>query len=275
MTKDYDFSGRTAVVTGAATGLGFAIASRLANCGASVALVDIDEQGLADKSEQLATAPGKVQPFVCDVSSAQDVERAVAAVGASFGPVNTLVNNAGIVTLKPYVDQTDDEFDRQVAVNLKGTHHFMSRLLPGMMERREGYVVNIASVAALHYTAPHAQYAASKAAVMALSRDVAFEAAPYGVRVNCVAPGLIAVPQSPTKKSNWPFEDAVPGEAPVAQHARTTTRPLGFGRPEDIANAVAFLLSDDARFIVGVTLPVAGGTNLLVSIAMPGDELPD
>src|SRR5271156_3399745 len=113
MTKDYDFSGRTAVVTGAATGLGFAIATRLANCGASVALVDIDEQGLTDKSEQLATAPGKVQPFVCDVSSAQDVERAVAAVGASFGPVNTLVNNAGIVTLKPYVDQTDDEFDRQ------------------------------------------------------------------------------------------------------------------------------------------------------------------
>jgi len=138
-----------------------------------------------------------------------------------------------------------------------------------MVDRKRGAVVNISSVAAIHVTAPHAGYAASKAGVIALTQEVAFEMARHGVRVNCVAPGLIAVPPSATKQ---PYLQSQPGTAERVA-TPTTTRPLGFGAPEDIANAVAFLLSDQARFIIGQTLKVAGGTDLQVSMPYPGEPL--
>jgi NAD(P)-dependent dehydrogenase (short-subunit alcohol dehydrogenase family) len=132
-----------------------------------------------------------------------------------------------------------------------------------MVERGEGAIVNIASVAAFNFTVAHAAYAASKAAIVALTRDAAFELASQGVRVNCVAPGLIAVPPSSTKT---PIVTLVAG-------GPTDTRPMGFGRPSDIANAVAFLLSAEARFIIGTTINVAGGTDLRTSMALPGTPL--
>jgi NAD(P)-dependent dehydrogenase (short-subunit alcohol dehydrogenase family) len=236
--------------------------------GAAVALVDQDAATLEATVAALKERSDKVLAVVANVTSASDVEAAVQATENTFGPVNTLVNNAGIAVLKKYVDHTDDDFDRQVSVNLRGTHLFMSRLIPGMVEREDGAVVNIASVAAMHYTSPHAGYAASKAGVIALTRDVAFEVARQGVRVNCVAPGLIAVPPSATKQ---PYLQAqTSGTGVTNLETRTSTRPLGYGRPSDIANAVAFLVSDQARFIVGVTLSVCGGTDLQVSMPFAG-----
>jgi len=266
----YDFSQQTALVTGAATGLGKAIATRLAADGAAVALVDIDEAGLAATTRDLAATGAKVLAVTANVGSADDVEAAVKAAEAHLGPVGLLVNNAGIAVIKPYMDHTDEDFDRQFTVNLRGTHLFLSRVLPGMVERRRGAVVNISSVAAIHVTAPHAGYAASKAGVIALTQEVAFEVARHGVRVNCVAPGLIAVPPSATKQ---PYLQSAAGTAGRVT-TPTTTRPLGFGQPEDIANAVAFLLSDQARFIIGQTLKVAGGTDLQISMTYPGEPLP-
>ncbi len=261
----YDFHDQVALVTGAAAGLGKAIAVRLAADGAAVALVDLDEAGLKDTAAELEAAGARVLPVVANVASSEEVDAAVRAAVDGLGPVDLLVNNAGIAVIKPYAEYTDEEFDRQVAVNLRGTHLFLSRLLPGMVERRRGAVVNISSVAAIHVTAPHAGYAASKAGVIALTKEVAWEAARHEVRVNCVAPGLIAVPPSATKQPYLKAGAGTPNTAP------TTTRPLGFGRPEDIANAVAFLLSDQARFIVGQTLSVAGGTDLRISMVYPGE----
>jgi len=265
----YDFSQQVAVVTGAAAGLGKAIATRLSADGATVALVDLDEAGLKATVEELAATGAKVLAITANVGSADDVERVVKTTEADLGPISLLVNNAGIAVIKPYLQCTDEDFDRQISVNLRGTHLFLSRILPGMVERRRGAVVNISSVAAIHVTAPHAGYAASKAGIIALTQEVAFEVARHGVRVNCVAPGLIAVPPSATKQ---PYLQEQAGSARRVT-TPTTTRPLGFGQPEDIANAVAFLLSDQARFIIGQTLKVAGGTDLQISMTYPGEPL--
>lgn len=264
----YDFTGKTALVTGAATGLGNAIAERFAEEGAAVVLVDIDGKGLAVAVDRLRQRGAKVHAVTADVSSAADVERAVQEGEAHCGAITVLVNNAGIAVFKPYIEHTDEDFDRQIAVNLRGTHLFMSRVVPGMVQRGEGYVINISSAAAMHYTVPHAMYAASKAAVIALTRDSAFELARQGVRVNAVAPGLIAVPPSATKTPHLQTKTEAAGRA---IETSTSTRPMGYGRPSDIASVVAFLASDQARFVVGQTITVAGGTDLQVSMAFPGE----
>lgn len=264
----YDLSGQTALVTGAATGLGNAIAERLADEGAAVILVDIDAEGLAHAVDRVRSRGAKAHAVVADVSSPSDVERAVEEGEEHCGPITILVNNAGIAVFKPYVEHTDDDFDRQIAVNLRGTHLFMSRVVPGMVARGEGYVVNISSAAAMHYTVPHAMYAASKAAVIALTRDSAFELARHGVRVNAVAPGLIAVPPSATKT---PLLQTKTESAGRDTSTSTTTRPLGYGLPRDIADVVTFLVSDQARFVIGQTITVAGGTDLQVTMAFPGE----
>jgi NAD(P)-dependent dehydrogenase (short-subunit alcohol dehydrogenase family) len=260
----YGFDGKVALITGGAAGLGFAIATRLAQEGAAVAIVDVDADGLAKAAAQLKEQGGAVHTVVGDVSRTPDVDAAVASTEASLGPISQLVNNAGICLFREYLKYTDDDFDRQMDVNLKGTHLFMRRVVPGMVERGGGAIVNIASVAAFNFTVPHAAYAASKAAIVALTRDAAFELASKGVRLNCVAPGLIAVPPSSTK---------TPLVTQTTVAGPTDTRPLGFGRPSDIASAVAFLLSEEARFIVGTTINVAGGTDLRTTMALPGTPL--
>jgi len=159
-----DFQNRVAVVSGAAVGLGKAIAADGAD-----ALVDLDETGLAETTTELEATGSRVLAIVANVSTPEDVEAAV------------------------------NEFDRQIAVNLRGTHLCLSRVLPGMVERERRAVMNVASVAAIHATAPHAGYAASKAGIISMAKELGFEVARSGVRVNCVAPGLIAVPPSATK----------------------------------------------------------------------------
>lgn len=266
----HDFNNQVAIVTGAATGLGKATAARLAKDGSAVALIDLDAAGVEATAQELRDRGAKVHACVANVAAADEVEAALKSTELALGPVSLLVNNAGIAVIKPYADHTDDDFDRQLAVNLRGTHLFLSRVLPGMVERKAGAIVNISSVAAIHVTAPHAGYAASKAGIIALTQEVAFEAARHGVRVNCVAPGLIAVPPSATKQPY--LQSQTSGSAP-RYTGPSTTRPLGFGRPEDVANAVAFLLSDEARFIVGQTLKVAGGSDLQISMSYPGEPL--
>jgi NAD(P)-dependent dehydrogenase (short-subunit alcohol dehydrogenase family) len=239
------FRGRVAIVTGAAQGIGQGIVKMLLRDGAAVLAFDRDEALLR---EALAGFEGRVEPFVGSVTDKAAVEAAVSAAEQRLGPVDFLVNNAGIWVIKPFLEQTDDDFDRILDVNLRGTWLFMKAVAPRMVERGRGVIVNLSSMAAFTYTVPTGVYGASKAGVAALTRDVAFELASHGVRVNAIAPGNIGNP----RRSN--------------RRAPSAGLPLGSGGPEDIAAAVRFLISDESRYVIGQTISVAGGAELSVSI---------
>jgi NAD(P)-dependent dehydrogenase (short-subunit alcohol dehydrogenase family) len=249
------FAGQVALVTGAATGIGLATARQLASEGAAVAIVDLNAAALGPAEAALREVSDRVLAIQADIGSAAAVDDVVGRVTEGLGSVDVLVNNAAVSIVKMYVDHTEEDFDRQVQVNLMAPHRFTTRLLPAMMQRRRGAIVNIASVAGLYYTYPHVGYAASKAALIAFTRDVAFEAARFGVRVNGIAPGLIAVEKT---QEALAFDSLDEG---------TAFRPMGWGRPEDVASVACFLASDEARFVIGATIPVSGGTTLMVSMS--------
>jgi NAD(P)-dependent dehydrogenase (short-subunit alcohol dehydrogenase family) len=239
-----ELAGRVAIVTGAAQGIGQGIVGMLLGEGASVLAFDSDDALLRESS---ATWEGAVETFAGSVTDKAAVEGAVTAAEDRLGPVDILVNNAGIWVIKPLLEQTDDDFDRVLAVNLRGTWLFLRAVAPGMVARKRGAIVNLASIAAFTYTVATGAYGASKAGVVALTRDAAFELAPHGVRVNAIAPGNIA---NPRRSNRWPPSAGVP---------------LGSGGPEDIAGAVRFLVSDASRYVIGQTITVAGGADLSVS----------
>jgi 2-hydroxycyclohexanecarboxyl-CoA dehydrogenase len=242
--------GRVALVTGAARGIGAAIAHRLAADGATVIVADLD--GDAAKASA-ASLEGKAIGLGVDVSSATSVRAAFDEAAAAIGPPEILVNNAGIDVIKPFVDSTEDEWDRVIAVNLKGPINCCRSALDGMIERGFGRIVNIASDAGRVGSSGEAVYSATKGGVIAFTKTLAREMARRGITVNCVCPG--------------PTETALLGQ--VAEYSQklydslARAIPLGrTGRPEDIAPAVSFLVSDDASFITGQTLSVSGGLTM-------------
>jgi NAD(P)-dependent dehydrogenase (short-subunit alcohol dehydrogenase family) len=239
-----EFEGRVAIVTGAAQGIGTGVTRMLLAEGASVLAFDRDEPLLR---ETVSGVDGRVEPFAGDVTDKRSVEAAVAAAESGLGAVDFLVNNAGIWVVKTFLENDDEDFDRTMAVNVRGTWLFMKAVAPGMVERKRGAIVNLSSVAAFSYTSTLPPYAASKAAVVALTRDVGFELAPHGVRVNAIAPGTIENP----RRSN--------------AHAPSEGMPLGSGQAEDIAATVRFLLSDGSRYVTGQCITVAGGADLSIS----------
>jgi 3-oxoacyl-[acyl-carrier protein] reductase len=187
-----------------------------------------------------------------DVSRADDVKRMVQQTIAHFGKIDILVNNAGTLVVKPMVEQTEEEWDRVLDVNLKGVFLCCRHVLPEMIARKRGAIVNIASIAAFHVTVPHVPYAASKAGVVALTRDLAYEVGRLGIRVNAIAPGPIETPMAQIVSDEQ-------------RQAMARSILLGrMGQPEDIGEAAVFLASDAASFITGATLPVSGGTDLKV-----------
>jgi 3-oxoacyl-[acyl-carrier protein] reductase len=248
-----EHAGHVALVTGSGRGIGFGIASRLAESGAAVVVFDIDGDRVAQAVERIGQTTPDVLGVVGDVTRGADFERAAAAARERFGTIDILVNNAGMWIYKRTIDHTDDDFDRTIAINLKGTFLGCRALLPGMMRARWGRIVNISSLGAFHVTMPHVAYAAAKAGVVALTREVAFEAAPYGITVNAIAPGSVPPPSDGIEPAR------------SAAELRRQGFPIGVGTPADIAEAVAFLASDRARYIVGVTIPVAGGADLPIS----------
>jgi 3-oxoacyl-[acyl-carrier protein] reductase len=211
--------------------------------------VDRDPSALSNATSEIKVHNDAVIGVACDVADPIQVDHAVKQTVASHGPIDILVNNAGIWSIKAYEDHSDSDMEQQWRVNFMGTHNFMTRVLPTMISRRTGSIINLSSIAAFGYTVPHVGYAASKAAVVVMTRDVGFEAAHHGVRVNGIAPGNI----SPTQSERELGHDA------------TEALPMGRGVPSDIAGVVAFLASDDARFIAGVTIPVCGASDIWVS----------
>jgi 3-oxoacyl-[acyl-carrier protein] reductase len=242
-----DLTGRPALVTGAARGLGRVIATDLAAAGAKVACVDINLDTLAETVRAIRDAGGTAEPLACDVTNSEQVDAAVDAVVKLWGGLQILVNNAGITRDNMILRMKDDQWDAVLNINLKGTFLFTRAAARPLIKGRQGRIINIASVSGLMGNPGQANYSASKAGVIGLTRTVARELASRNVTVNAVAPGFIATAMT-----------AALGEE-VLNKVRQEI-PLGrLGEPQDIADAVLFLASDAAAFITGHVLTVDGG----------------
>jgi 3-oxoacyl-[acyl-carrier protein] reductase len=242
-----ELSGQVAVITGAARGIGREIAQRLASAGASLALFDVAEDAVAQAADELARGGVAARGYRCDVSSLEDVEAAGARVLADFGRVDILVNNAGITRDRLFVRMTGDDWGQVIAVNLTGAFNFSKVFAPSMLKQRSGSIVNIASVVGQVGNAGQANYAASKAGVIGLTKSLAREFAPRGVRVNAVAPGFIRTSMT----------EALPADV---QEQMRQAIPLGrFGDTKDVADVVMFLVSELAGYVTGQVINCDGG----------------
>jgi NAD(P)-dependent dehydrogenase (short-subunit alcohol dehydrogenase family) len=212
--------------------------------------VDIDAFSAAAVLEEIRAAGGEGVAIEADVSSEVAVARAVDEAADALGGLDVLVNNAGIVIIKPFAETSLEEWDRTFGVNLRSVFLTCRAALPHLRASSAAAIVNIASMAALRYTVPHVPYAATKAGIVSLTRDLAFELGAERIRVNAVAPGPTATDMM--KKLTDDQIDAAGLEFVLGR----------MGRPADIAEAVAFLASDRASYITGATLPVTGGAEL-------------
>ncbi|NQZ95390.1 MAG: SDR family oxidoreductase [Myxococcales bacterium] len=245
-----DLAGRVAVVTGAARGIGREIARTFAAGGADIALSDIDAERLAEARTEIEKTGVRAVSVAGDVGTESHAAELIGTATSSLGRIDTLVNNAGVWIIKTVEETTPEEWDRQHSTNLRSLYLMSRAATPALRESR-GCIVNIASIAAFRFTVPHVAYASSKAGVVAFTRDLAVELAPDRVRVNAVAPGPI--------DTQGLFDGLSDAERAKACERFMLGR---IGAPRDIATAVAFLASDDASYITGVTLPVTGGAEL-------------
>jgi len=238
---------QVAIVTGAARGLGRVIAVSLAGAGAKVACVDVQAEMLSETIGLIRGAGGTAEPWACDVTDSNRVNEVVDEVTTKWGALYILVNNAGITRDNIIIRMKDDQWDAVLNINLKGTFLFTRAAARPMMKGRRGRIINIASVSGLMGNPGQANYSASKAGIMGLTRTVARELAGRNITVNAVAPGFIATEMT-----------AALGEE-ILQDVRKQI-PLGrLGDPQDVADAVLFLASEGAGFITGHVLTVDGG----------------
>ena len=247
-------SGRVALVTGGARGIGAAVADALAEAGAAVAIGDLDEAGALDPAARIGKDRGTpVLGLGMDITQRESVDTVVAAVESELGPLTVLVNNAGIDVIKPFVDSTPDEWERIIAVNLMGTFHCCQAALAVMQPREDGVIVNFGSDAGRVGSSREAVYSATKGGVIAFTKTLAREVARYGIRVNCVSPG-------PTDTA---LLAQVAEASPNLREALARSIPMRrIGEPTDLAPAVVFLAGDGARYITGQTLSVSGGLTM-------------
>jgi 3-oxoacyl-[acyl-carrier protein] reductase len=241
------FEGKVALVTGAARGIGQAIAKKLAAEGCDVALCDLKAEWLTETVGLIESLGRKVKCFEADVSQAAAVDAAVDGVIEAFGKVDILINNAGITKDTLMIRMSEQDWDAVLSVNLKGTFLFTKAVARPMMKQRSGVIVNVASIIGLIGNAGQCNYAASKAGVIALTKSAAKELAARNIRVNAVAPGFIQTRMT----------DVLPEE--VRQKMLDLIPMKRFGQPEDVANVVLFLASDAASYMTGQVLPVCGG----------------
>jgi meso-butanediol dehydrogenase / (S,S)-butanediol dehydrogenase / diacetyl reductase len=249
---------RVALVTGAGSGIGRAVACELARSGALVVASDLSLEGAADTAREIQDLGATAVVRHLDVTSESEVMATVADVSTSVGPISLLINCAGISTMARFVDLTEQDWDRTMDVNAKGVFLVTREVVRSMISRRDGCVVSIASAAAKEGTPLLAHYSASKWAVLGLTQSVAREVAPFGVRVNAVCPGCVRTPMQ-DREIVW--EGQLRGMEPEdVRQSYIAHTPLGrLCEPQDVADVIAFLCSDKARFMTGQAVNVTGG----------------
>jgi 3-oxoacyl-[acyl-carrier protein] reductase len=244
-------TGKVAIVTGAGSGIGRATAARLARDGYAVAVNDLHPDAANLVVAEIVAAGGRAVSSPGDVSNESDVEAIARRARAKLGPVTLLVNNAGFVHQARFVDLTPADFDRMFAVHVRGTFLCIRAVLPEMLSREAGAIVNVASQLGQIGGVELVHYSAAKSAIIGLTKSLAREVGKQGVRVNAVAPGPINTPLAMALSDEW-------------KRAKAAELPLGrFGEPEEVAAAIAFLASDAASLFVGQTLGPNSGDVML------------
>jgi 3-oxoacyl-[acyl-carrier protein] reductase len=239
--------GKVAIVTGGARGIGLAIATLLADRGGSVVVSDLDREMAEKETANLVSNGRQAIAVVANVALSEEVKGLVAQTVSHWGRVDILINNAGITRDGLLLRMKEEDWDAVISVNLKGVYHCIKAVLPIMAKQRSGKIVSISSIAGAMGNAGQANYSASKAAVIGLTKTVAREYAARGITANAVAPGFIDTAMTAPLSSE--LREALLREIPLAR----------LGMPEDIANAVAFLASDQANYITGQVVHVNGG----------------
>ena len=249
----FEIDGSVALVTGAAGGIGRCISARLAAAGAALALVDIDRDGA---EALLAELGAKGVAVAADLSAPEDVGAAVAAAEKQLGPLDILVNNAGISGVGPpkaTVDTPLEEWEKTLAINVTAPFLFCQAVVPGMVARGRGSIVNIASMAGILCLPGRVSYAASKAALISLTKTLAVECGPSGVRLNAVCPGWVDTPFIAARLAQPELKAQAEAMVPIGRVAT----------PDEIADVVLFLLSPAARYMTGAAVAVDGGMSLV------------
>lgn len=244
-------SGRVALVTGAAVGIGRAIALRLAREGLAIGVLDVDAEGAARVAGEIEAAGAKGLALAASVADRSQVGTAVAKLREAFGPVTVLVNNAGINHLAPFEELTDADWDRLMGVNLKGAFITTQLVLPDMKAARWGRIVNISSSGAQTGAERISIYAASKGGMISMTRALAHEFGPSGITVNSIAPSIITDTEMASRD-----RDIVP----LSQELMLKTLPVRrLGASNDIANGVAWLVREESSYVTGQLIGINGG----------------
>jgi 3-oxoacyl-[acyl-carrier protein] reductase len=239
----FDLTGKGALITGATGGIGGEIAKALKNQGAKVAISGTR----ADRLDALAAELGGVVPLPCDLKDREAVAKLAAQAESAVGTLDILVNNAGITRDNLFMRMSNEEWDDVIAVNLTATFTLCRAAVRNMLRRRYGRIINVASISGIVGNPGQGNYAASKAGVIGMTKSLAREVASRGVTANCVAPGFIETPmtQALTEKQVETIAGAIPAGT--------------FGKPDDIAAAIVYLASGEARYVTGETIHVNGG----------------
>jgi len=250
------FEGKTIIVTGGGGGIGGAACRRFAAEGARVAVLDLDPAAAERVRAEICAAGGRAEAIPCDITQRSKVDTAVASAEERLGPIDVLVNNAGWDVFRPFLKTDPALWERILGINLIGALHMHHAVLPGMVARKRGRVVNISSDAARVGSSGEAVYAACKGGLMAFSKTIAREHARHGITVNVVCPG-------PTDTALFDDYKQGAGNPEKLVEAFERSIPLGrIGRPDDLPGAILFLASDDAAFVTGQVLSVSGGLTM-------------